>query len=59
MFNNNLQPTSFRISRKNIRKIKAICEETGLSRNKLFSEMIRSYFKKLEKRRKIQENQNR
>lgn len=59
MYNNNLQPTSFRISEKNIKKIKAICRETGLSRNRLFSEMIRSYFKKLEKRRKVQENQNR
>jgi len=56
MYNNNLQLASFRISRKNIRKIKAICEETGLSRNQLFSEMIRSYLKKLEKRRKVQKS---
>lgn len=59
MYNNNFKPTSFRFSSRNIKRLKAIREETGLNYNQIISEMIRSYFKKLEKRRKAQENQNR
>lgn len=57
MHSNNLQPTSFRLSRRNVTRLKAIRKETGLSYNLLFSEMIRSYFKKLEKRRKVQKSE--
>jgi hypothetical protein len=52
------RPKSFRISEKVLKNLKKIHKETGLSYNLLFSEMIRSYFKKLEKRRKVKENKN-
>lgn len=56
MYNNNFKPTSFRFSSRNIKRLKAIREETGLNYNQIISEMIRSYFKKLEKRRKVQKS---
>lgn len=59
MYSNNFKPTSFRLSSRNVKRLKAIREETGLNYNQIISEMIRSYFKKLEKRRKVKENQNR
>lgn len=59
MRNMHYKPISFRLSDRTVGNLKKIHRETGLSYNLLFSEMIRSYFKKLEKRRKVQENQNR
>lgn len=55
MRNMHYKPISFRLSEKTVENLKKIHRETGLSYNLLFSEMIRSYFKKLEKRRKVKE----
>jgi predicted DNA-binding protein len=57
MHSNNLQPTSFRLSSRNVTRLKAVRKETGLSYNQILSEMIRSYLKKLEKRRKVQKSE--
>jgi predicted DNA-binding protein len=59
MRNLHYKPRSFRLNEKTVENLKKIRRETGLSYNQIITEMIRSYFKKLEKRRKVQENQNR
>lgn len=56
MRNINYNPKSFRLSKKTIDNLKRIKKETDLSYNLIISEMINSYFKKLEKRRKAKAN---
>lgn len=54
MRNMHYKPISFRLNDKTVEKLKKIHNETNLSYNLIFTEMIKSYFKKLEKRRKTQ-----
>lgn len=58
MRNLHYKPMSFRLNEKTKDNLKKIRRETGLTHNQIFSEMIRSYFKKLEKRRKAQRDDN-
>lgn len=52
-----VKPKSFRLKNKTINNLNKIHKETGLSYDSIFSEMIRSYFKKLEKRRKVEKKE--
>lgn len=58
MYSKKTKPTSFRLTNRVIKNLRRIHVETGFSYNGILSEMIRSYFKKLEKRRKAQQENN-
>lgn len=54
----NFKLKSFRLKKRIVNNLDKIHKETNLTYNAIFSEMIRSYFKKLEKRRKAQRDDN-